>query len=397
MPRTQTRPAAHRRASTSRSRNRHVASLRYRATEPLLSPQILSNIQRVLDERYLSPGAWVSAFERRWAEVCGVRHAIATSSGTAALHVAFRALSLGPGDEVIVPAMTCPDTLHAATFVGARPVIVDIEPERYGMDPRRVEAAITPRTKAIVPVHLYGCPVLPEIVAIGRRRGLLVVEDAAEAHGANSGGRRTGALGDAGCFSFRGDKVLGIGTGGMITTNDDALARRAHYMLGMASPGGFDRYLSTELGLSYEMSNVHAAIGVAQIDMLGPTLEAKRRIAAWYDERLSEDEFDKPALIPGHVWWRYSVLLKRGDTRAVHARLLRAGIETMPPFAPMYRIPMYRTGYDPAEFPVAEDAYQRLLSLPISPYLRRSDIEFIIDELRRAMRASRSSRARVVA
>lgn len=362
--------------------------LRYRSTEPLISPHALENVKRVLEDKYLSPGPWVHEFEKRWAEVCGVADAVATSSGTAALQLALRAAGIGSGDEVLVPAMTCPDTLNAATFVGAKPVIVDIEPVRYGMDPQRMKETLTPRTKAVIPVHLYGCVVSPAVFDICRGSGLLIIEDAAEAHGAELNGQKAGALGDVGCFSFRGDKVLGVGTGGMITTNHSAVAERARYMLGMASPGGFDRYSSTEMGYSYELSNIHAAIGVAQIDTLEDAVAAKRRIAAWYEELLPREEFDKPAMIPGHVWWRYSVLLKTGNPRDVHAKLIELGIETMPPFTPMYRIPMYREGYRPSDFPVSEDVYRRSLALPISPYLERPHVEEIVEALRQAVKAS---------
>jgi perosamine synthetase len=350
--------------------------LRYRATEPLVSPRALDNVRAVLDEAYLSPGEWVRTFERRWAEICGVRRAVAVSSGTAALHIAMLAAGIGPGDEVIVPALTCPDTLNAARFIGAVPVIVDIERERYGMDPARIDGAVTSRTKAIVPVHLFGCPVRPEVFDVARQRRLLVIEDAAEAHGASSGKRMIGSLGAAGCFSFRGDKMIGVGTGGMITTDDNAIGARAAYLVGLASPGGFDRYASTELGYSYEMSNVHGAIGAAQVDLLDETVEAKRRVAGLYHALLSDADVDKPAPVAGHVWWRYSVLLKHADPRTVHHRLLAQGIETLPPFTPMYRLPMYKHD-DLGRFPVAEDVYRRLLSLPAGPRLGKADVEVI--------------------
>jgi perosamine synthetase len=360
--------------------------LRYRATEPLIAPAAYANVKRVLDEAYLSPGSWVKEFARRWAAVCGVRHAVAASSGTAAIHIAMLAAGIGPGDEVIVPAMTCPDTLHAATFAGATPVIVDIEPDRYGIDPERIEAAVTSRTKAVVPVHLYGCPVMPEVFDVARHLGLLVIEDCAEAHGATQDGRLVGGLGDVGCFSFRGDKMIGAGTGGMITTDRDDIAQRADYVIGLASPGGFDRYASTELGYSYEMSNVHAAIGVAQLDVLARTIEAKREVASAYDAVLSDEHVTKPPMIKGHVWWRYSPLLRMADPRAVHARLLAQGIETLPPFTPMYRLPMYRRA-DPANFPVAESVYHRLLSLPASPRLTLDDVRIIVDAFVQAVKA----------
>jgi perosamine synthetase len=360
---------------------------RYRGTEPLISPQALANVRQVMEEGYLSPGHWVGKFERAWAEACGVRHAVATSSGTSALHIALLAAGIGEGDEVIVPAMTCPDTLNAVTFAGAVPVIVDIEAVRLGMDPARIVAAVTAKTKAVIPVHLYGAVVDPDVFRVCREHHLLVIEDAAEAHGSELNGRKAGALGAAGCFSFRGDKMLGVGTGGMITTDDERLAQRGRYLIGLASPGGFDRYLSSERSYSYEMSNIHAAIGVAQVDMLAPTIAAKRRIAGWYDEALSSDLVDKPALLDGHVFWRYSVLLKRGDPRRVYARLAEQGIEAMPPFAPMYRIPQYAHGQDPKRFPVAEDVYKRLLSLPSSPFLEREHVAEIVTSFEAAVQA----------
>ena len=362
-------------------------NVRYRGTEPLISPQALENVRQVLNEGYLSPGRWVTEFEQAWAKSCGVRHAVATSSGTAALHIALLAAGIGEGDEVIVPAMTCPDTLNAVTFSGAVPVIVDIEPVRFGLDPSLIHGAITRRTKAVIPVHLYGAVVDPEVFGVCRERQLLVIEDAAEAHGSELNGRRAGALGSAGCFSFRGDKMLGVGTGGMITTDDERLAQRANYLIGLASPGGFDRYLSSERSYSYEMSNVTAAIGVAQVDILAPTIAAKRRVAGWYDELLSSALVDKPAMVDGHVFWRYSVLLKRGNSRRVYARLADQGIEAMPPFAPMYRIPQYAHGQDPRKFPVTEDVYERMLSLPSSPHLERAHVEEIVSVFHAALDA----------
>jgi perosamine synthetase len=364
-----------------------VHRIRYRCNEPLISPRALDNVRQVLEDRYLSPGPWVPRFEARWAAVCGVKYAVATSSGSSALHIALLAAGIGEGDEVIVPAMTCPDTLNMVVSTGATPVIADIDATHYGLGPEAVAAAVTPRTKAVIPVHLYGCVVDAGVFDVARERGLLVIEDAAEAHGAHSGGRRAGSLGNAGCFSFRGDKVLGIGTGGMITSDDRRLADRARYLIGLASPGGFDRYASTETCFSYELSNVHAAIGEAQVDILDETLARKRRVAQWYDALLSEDYFDKPPSFPGHAWWKYSPLVKHASPRALHLRLLAEGIETMPPFTPMYRLPMFCKGLSPGSFPVTEDVYARLLSLPTSPYLERHDVETIVSALHAAIEA----------
>jgi perosamine synthetase len=362
-----------------------VPGMRYRCNEPLISPRALDNVRQVLEDRYLSPGPWVPRFEAKWAEVCGVKYAVATSSGSSALHIALLASGIGEGDEVIVPAMTCPDTLNMVVSAGAKPVIADIDATRYGLSPEATAGAVTARTRAVIPVHLYGCVVDAGVFDVARARRLLVIEDAAEAHGAQSNGRRAGSLGNMGCFSFRGDKVIGVGTGGMITSDDKRLADRARYLIGLASPGGFDRYASTETCFSYELSNVHAAIGEAQVDILDQTLARKRRVAQWYDELLSDAYFDKPASLPGHAWWKYSPLVKHASPRAVHQRLLKEGIETMPPFTPMYRLPMFCRGLSPDNFPVAEDVYARLISLPTSPYLERKDVEIIVGALHAAI------------
>lgn len=363
------------------------SKIRYRSTEPLMSPQIMENLRQVIEvEKYLSPGGpWVARFEQRWKEVCGVKVGVSTDSGTSALYLAMHAARVGPGDEVIVPAMTCPETLNAVSYVGATPVIVDIERSRLCMDPNRLKDAVTPRTKAVVPAHLYGCPVDPDVFRVCRQLGLLSIEDATVAHGAEQDGRKAGAMGDVGCFSFCGETVLGHGMGGMLTTDDVPLAERVRYVLGLASPGGFDRYSSTEMCYSNELSNVHAAICVAQIETLDETIRAKRMIAGWYDELLAGCELSTPQRIPGHVWWRYGVLLKQARPRQVHDALMDLGIETIPPFTPVYRIPMYARGHDPANYPVAEDVYARTLALPISPSLLRSDVEEIVRLLRQAL------------
>ena len=159
----------------------------YRSNEPLIPPDALENIRQVLEEGYLSPGPWTDRFEKAWAECCGVKYCVATSSGTASLHLALIAAGVGEGDEVIVPAITCPDTLNAVIFAGAKPVIIDIEPNRMGIDPEQIRPKVTKRTKAIIPVHLYGCPVEPEVFKVADELGLIVIEDVAEAHGASVG------------------------------------------------------------------------------------------------------------------------------------------------------------------------------------------------------------------
>jgi len=365
---------------------------RYRVNEPLISPLAEELVQRVLRSGYLSPGEFTRAFERAWAEICGTQYGVACNSGTAALHLAMLALRVERGAEVIVPALTCPDTINAVVMAGGKPVIVDVEDERLGLDPQHFENAITPRTVGVVPVHLYGVPVRREIFEIARKHRLWVVEDCAEAHGASYSKERgvefapetqlVGSVGTIGCFSFRGDKIIGIGTGGMLVTNDPALEGRARYLIGLASGGGFERYYSTEMGFSYECDNVRGALGLAQVELLPDVLRGKARVAYWYDSFFQENariEFaDRPQWVTGSAWWKYAVRLKRLDAHAAYLALERLGIETSPPFVPLYRLPMYRGDYLDAafdeRFPIAEDAYKRLLCLPSSPRLQFEDV-----------------------
>lgn len=367
---------------------------RYRVNEPLLSPAAIELVTLVLESGYLSPGEFTRAFEHEWARECGTKYGVACNSGTAALHLAFMALRVQPGDEVIVPALTCPDTINAVVMAGGKPVIVDVENERLGLDPQRFENAITERTVGVCPVHLYGVPVLPQIFEIAKKHHLWVVEDCAEAHGASyDDARVVGSLGTIGCFSFRGDKIIGVGTGGCLVTNDAFLADRARYLIGLASGPGFERYFSTEMGFSYEMDNVRAALGLAQIGTLADVLRAKQRIAYAYDQSLSAAPVDRPTWVNGAAWWKYAVRLKNTSAHQAYVALEQLGIETSPPFVPLYRLPMYRDSEREAmrgvmwewDYPVAEDVYKRLLCLPSSPRMQFEDVLNVVEALYRVV------------
>ncbi|HEX5576551.1 MAG TPA: DegT/DnrJ/EryC1/StrS aminotransferase family protein, partial [Gemmatimonadales bacterium] len=228
---------------------------------PVAAPMLVGNekayVLDCLDSSWISSaGQYVSRFEAAFADFCGVKHAVACCNGTAALHVALSALGVGPGDEVIVPTLTFVATANAVIQCGARPVFVDSEPETWNIDPALIEAKITPRTKGIIVVHLYGHPAeMESIVSTARRHGLFVVEDAAEAHGAEHNGRRVGSLGDVGIFSFFGNKIITTGEGGMVTTSDDTLAARVRQLKAQ----GIDpnrRYWYPVIGYNYRMTNV---------------------------------------------------------------------------------------------------------------------------------------------
>jgi perosamine synthetase len=344
-----------------------------------------------------SIGPYIDRFEAAFASYVGVKHAIAVSNGTVALHLALHALGIGPGDEVIVPDLTFAATAHTVLQTGATPVFADVSADTWCLDLRAVERAATPRTRAVVPVHLFGYPVdVPSLTAFARPRGIRVVEDAAEAHGASvrvdHDDRRevkAGALGDIGSFSFYGNKLMTTGEGGMLTTDDDALAHRCRFLKdhGM-SPDR--RYFHTELAFNYRMTNLQAALGVAQLEQLEGFIAKKRQIMSWYREAL--------AGVPGLTWnpepangrnvyWMISAVLGdeiRLSREDVCARLRARGVDTRPFFVPMSALPHLAraraVGVTGDGCPVSARLSERGLNLP-------SGCGLSIDDVARAARA----------
>jgi len=332
-----------------------------------------------------SAGKFVRRFEKVLADFCGSDYAVSTSSGTAALHLALLALEIGVGDEVIVPSLTFIATANAVTYTGAKPVFIDSEPETWNIDPSKIEKAITPRTKAIIPVHLYGHPAdMDPIMEIASRHGLSGIEDAAEAHGARYRGRSVGSIGDAGIFSFYGNKIITTGEGGMVVTDRADLADRMRILRnhGMSTDR---RYWHTEIGYNYRLTNLQAAVGVAQMEKAADILRTKKRIAQLYDEGLeSVNGISLPPRAPwaSSVCWLYSILVNGnviGDGRdRLAAELAKSGIETRPFFPPAHLQPIYNTGQT---LPVAERLAQSGLSLPSAIGLRDEQIKHVIDTI----------------
>jgi perosamine synthetase len=366
-----------------------------RARLPVAEPSLSGNELLYVSECVLtgwisSAGAFVGKFERMFAEFCGVRYAVATSNGTTALHLTLLALDIGAGDEVIVPSLTFIATANAVAYVGAQPVLVDSEPETWNMDPARIEEAITPRTRAILAVHLYGHPAdMGAIMEIAARHGLAVIEDAAEAHGARFQGRVVGGIGDLGAFSFYGNKIVTTGEGGMVVTNRPELAEKVRVLRdhGMSAER---RYWHPVLGFNYRMTNLQAAIGVAQMEKIESILAAKARVSRCYDENLRG--------IPGltlpprvtwaeNVFWLYTVLIDFGvlgvTREAVQEALQIDGVETRPVFVPIHRQPLYDRGEC---LPVAERLSSLGLSLPSSPSMSEAEVRRVADSLQRALR-----------
>jgi perosamine synthetase len=328
-------------------------------------------------------GRHVREFEELFSGYCGVAHGVATSSGTTALHLALAALGVGPGDEVILPTMTMIATANAVRYTGASPVLADCDPVTWTVDPERIAAKVTRRTKAILPVHLYGHPcAMDRIGEVARNHGLIVVEDAAQAHGAECRGRRAGSFGDASAFSFYVNKVVTTGEGGMVVTNDDTLAERSRRLRDQAFDP-HDRFRHSELGFNYRMTNLQAAVGVGQMRRIDSIVRRKRDIADRYRQRL--------AGIPGltlppeepwarSVFWMFAVLVERpyGLTRDELMRALaRRGVETRRFFVPIHCQPIYRDLYDPDAYPVAEELAEKGLYLPSGVGLSNEDIDLV--------------------
>ena len=326
-----------------------------------------------------------------FAKFCGVKHAIAANNGTTALHLALVSLNLQPGDEVIIPTVTYIATANAVRYCGATPVLADVCTYTMNLDPADIARRITPRTKGIIPVHLYGHPAdMTKINEIARQHHLWVVEDAAEAHGAEVFGRKVGSLGTCATFSFFGNKIVTTGEGGMVTTDDDALAAKLRLFRGQ----GMDpqrRYWFPVIGYNYRMTNIQAAIGLAQMETVEQALSDRSRLAAWYHEALAHLQ-DLLVLPEPHSWakqvfWMYNIFLREGDEHrrdAVMRHLDAAGIETRPVFYPMHVLPPYK---EDEAYPVADEWAQRGINLPTHQDLTQIDVQRISSSLSNALAA----------
>jgi dTDP-4-amino-4,6-dideoxygalactose transaminase len=337
-------------------------------------------IQRVLDTTSFILGDEVKAFETAWANHVGTAGAVGVSSGTAAIELALRALGVGPGDEVITSAHTFIATAEAVTNVGARPVFADIDPVTYNIDPGHVEDLVTARTRAILPVHLYGQPAdLDALMAIAARRGLFVVEDAAQAHGAEIGGRRCGSIGHVATFSFYPGKNLGAyGDAGAVTSDDTAILDRIRRL---RDHGRSTKYEHVEVGFAERIDALQAAVLGAKLPHLEAWTEARRRHAERYTELLSGADVITPGVRDGarHVYHLYVVRARQRDALLDHLRAsgVMAGIHYP---VPLHRQPAYLAlGYGDVSLPHTERAAAEVISLPIYPELTDEQSSYVAD------------------
>ncbi len=353
-----------------------------------IKPEIDAAIARVLESGQFILGEEVAAFEREFADYCGVAHAAALNSGTSALHLALLAADVGPGDEVITVPFTFVATAATIVYVGATPVFVDVDDRSLTMDPEAVAAAITPRTKAIVPVHLYGQPAdMDPIRAVAAEHGLIVIEDAAQAHGARYRGVRVGGLGDLACFSFYPTKNLGAyGEGGIVVTNDVACAERVRLLRDW---GQARKYEHTIHAFNMRMEALQGAILRVKLRHLPEWTAARRRIAAEYGRALDGCGARLPVEMDygTHVYHQYT--LRVGDRAAFQESLRDAGVPTALHYpVPVHLQPAYGyLGYAPGSFPVAERAARETVSLPMYPELTNEQVQHVAASVRRALAA----------
>lgn len=362
-----------------------VPFLDLRAQLQRIRPEVDAAVASVLDSGRFVLGEQNEAFEREFAAYCGVRHAVAVNTGTSALHLALLALGVGqePGreDEVVTVPLTFVATAAAAVYCGARPVYVDVDPATLTMDPEQLEAAITPRTRAIVPVHLYGQPAdMGPILEIAARHGIPVLEDACQAHGAEYGGRRVGSLGAAGAFSFYPGKNLGAaGEGGAVTTNDDALAARLRLLRDWGAAHKYDHGL---LGFNYRMDELQASILRVKLRELDTWTEERRQRAGRYRRHLTAASVEPLAERAGvrHV---YHLFVVRAPHRQTLQQVLEdAGIGSGVHYPiPVHLQPPYRFGHVLGDFPVSEQATREVLSLPMFPELTYSQQDAVVAAL----------------
>jgi dTDP-4-amino-4,6-dideoxygalactose transaminase len=347
-------------------------------------PAIQAAIQRVLDSGWYILGEETQAFEREFAQYCGATHCIGVANGLDALHLILRAYGIGAGDEVIVPSNTFIATWLAVSQTGATPVPVEPVEATCNLDPARIEAAITPRTRAIMPVHLYGQPAdMDAINEVARRHGLRVIEDAAQAHGARYKGRRTGVLGDAAAFSFYPGKNLGaLGDGGAITTNDDALAatlRKLH------NYGSSVKYRHDIAGVNSRLDEIQAAVLRVKLPHLDTENAQRQALAACYLEALDGLPLGLPAVLDGAepVWHLFVVRVRQRESLQAHLSSRQIGHMVHYPIA-CHRQQAY-AGRDWPALPIAERLASQVLSLPMSPYLSREDVQAVADAVRQGL------------
>ncbi|MFA5357169.1 MAG: DegT/DnrJ/EryC1/StrS family aminotransferase [Candidatus Omnitrophota bacterium] len=367
-----------------------------RVNDPLFGKEELRLVSECIKTNWISSeGPFVKEFERKFSGYCGVRYGVACSSGTAALHLGLLALGVKAGDEVIMPAFTMIATAYAIAYTGATPVLVDSDERTWNMDISKVKGKITRRTKAILPVHIYGHPVdMDPLRRIAKKYRLKILEDAAEVHGAEYKGRKTGSLGDAAAFSFYANKIISTGEGGMVVTDSKAIAQRAAYFRNMAFQKKV-RYLHKDIGFNYRMTNLQAAVGLGQLSKIGKFVQKKRLMARAYNSGLRgiagirlpiEEAWAK------NVYWMYAILVDKkefGISRdKLREELFKEGVDTRAFFYPMNKQPVFRKMglFLKESYPVSERIAEGGLYLPSGLSLDEEKTDLVCEKIKKIKR-----------
>jgi perosamine synthetase len=356
-----------------------------RVTEPSITAKEINLVTKAASESWgKNAYKYVNLFEKKFAEYIGVKYAIATSSCTGALHISLAALDIKPGDEIIIPDITWASTAFAVKYLNAIPVFADIEPKTWCIDPKDIRKKITSKTKAIIPVHLYGHPAeMNEIKKIALEFNLSVIEDAAESVGAEYHGQKTGSIGDLACFSFHGTKTITTGEGGMITTNDDELYDKARYIASMAK-SKTKLFWNLGIGLKYLMSDIQAALGIAQLSRIRLLLTKKQQIFNWYYEIFSKYKeinmnYTKPKC--SNTYWMPTIVWNNNlhvSKEAVMQKLVEYNIDPRPFFYPLSQMPPFATKVNNT---VAYDITTRSINLPCGFSLTKKQARFVADAI----------------
>lgn len=357
-------------------------------TQPLFAGNEIKYVTDCIQSTWISSGKFVERFEKKFAAFCNTSYASTTSSGTTALHLTLLALKIKAGDEVIIPDFTYVSTANAVKYVGAKPILVDVDMKTWTIDPKKIEEKITKNTKAIIAVHLFGHPAdMDAINIIVKKYKLAVIEDACQALGALFKGKKVGSLSEIGCFSFSGAKTITTGEGGMITTNDEILISKIESMKSNFTDGK-RHFFHPEIGYPYRLTNIQAALGLAQFEKINNLTALKIKIAKTYSKILKDEkdiQFPYQQSWAKNVYWLYSIILKRSGLRNKLANYLKKnGIQTRPFFVPMHKLPMYREkrNYENSDY-LAENG----LSLPSGVTLSDNEIEYICSKVKKFLRS----------
>ncbi len=361
--------------------------------EPTLTGKEKEYVADCLDTNWISSnGKYIKQFEEKFSNYCGVNHGVSCSNGTVALHLAMKALNIGYGDEVIVPSFTMISCAKSVVYTGATPVFVDAEKDSWNIDVNKIEEKITKRTKAIMPVHIYGHPCdMDKIMKIAEKYNLYIIEDCAEAHGAEYKGKKVGSFGHINCFSFYANKIITTGEGGMVVTNDEKINEKLRSLKNLAFGTGAQRYIHKEVGFNYRMTNIQAAIGLAQLENIDSFIKGRRKNAQEYNAAFKTV---KGLVLPvekeevKNVYWMYGVLVNQEfgmEKEQVMEDLLAKGIETRSFFHPMHLQPIFKNDlryYRSVEgkFPVSEELGRTGFYLPSSSHLSDEQRKEVINK-----------------